>query len=331
MKKKDEIIGRVADLEKKYNLTGTTPIGVLKHAIQAEWNTLEKLYAQLEKSPVEAANCKNRLETSLKDHNNLLVIQRLEELAAMPVEEAGKSYLENWAIEGVQVNISDDMKPLEINWEARLKIKPADYVKTVHPNIYKGISDRCCVFADNVAKFVFKDDGASVTRNGLSAAYKNFAKSIGFDVPASKLSKNVLSQQLQSIVNAIFPGLGLKVVNPDITHIMHGILIAKTSVDGGSFQSKAESTVIDYVVTAAYHRYFGLAYPHQNQTNGEKAPLSGNQEANPAKPTAKQEKREEFFSRIGDRTAEAEHQANAASERKESADAASNVDGAVKS
>lgn len=198
--------------------------------------------------------------------------ERLEALAKMPYRDAFLDYLRTQCVKGYRVATTKDGN-YELDSEASVYLDAYDFISTLCSADLNGIIDACCIFVDNVARFAISD-AAAVSKNSLHQTYIDLRKRKGWDVEKSKLSKTVLAEQMTEIAKMISCGVAPKMLNADVTYVMHGVIQSKDEADAaGKFVKRDERTVVRFVFRALYTRYNNLAYDFQDTTRATKGAL----------------------------------------------------------
>ena len=281
---------KAEELRKKYGFTGECP-AVFAANIQRVFGTFRDYVAE--------GHTEDEVSIALKPVNDAISMfndearrERLEQLEAMPRNDAVADFMRTQCVKGFTIGKNKE-KVWEITDDDAVAVSPYDMVKSLFPVEKAAITDACCIFADNVAKWHFKDDEASaVNRKGLSPQYVALRKRMGWDINVKRCSKSTLAAQLTKIVAWVCPGLDITMINPDVTFLETSIIQGKSIADkAGSYTMRNEETIVNFLYRAAYTRYNKLPYEFQTQTRAEKNPESvkankdmAEAEAKPAKP-----------------------------------------------
>lgn len=198
--------------------------------------------------------------------------ERLEAMAKMPYRDAFLDYLRTQCVKGYRITTTKD-GAYELDSEASVYLDAYDFISAMCSADMNGIIDACCIFVDNVARFAISD-AAAISKNSLHQTYIDLRERKGWNVEKSKLSKTTLAEQMTEIAKMISCGVAPKMLNADVTYIMHGVIQAKDEADSaGKFVKRDERTVVRYVFRALYTRYNNLAYDFQDTTRSAKGAL----------------------------------------------------------
>jgi len=261
------------ELRNKYGFTGDCP-AVFAANIQRVFGIFRAF--------VEEGHTDEEITLALKPVNDAISLfndearrERLEQLEAMPQADAVRDFMRTQCVKGFTVGRNKD-KAWEITEDTAVAVSPYDMVKSLFPVEKATITDACCIFADNVAKWHFKNDEKSaVNRKGLSEQYIALRKRMGWEINAAKCSKSALAAQLTQIVGWVCPGLDITMINADVTFLETSIIQGKAIADkAGAYTMRNEETIVNYLYRAAYTRFNKLPYDFQSQTRGEKTPES---------------------------------------------------------
>lgn len=224
-------------------------------------------------------------------YNDNARYERLDELSDMKAKDAVKDYLRTQFVDGL-VLTNSKKEGWCIAKTGEVMLDPNDFIAELFPTEMNGILDAVCIFADNLARFSFKDDGAKISRKSMSAAYVQMRERMGWDTPTDKLSWAVLTDQLNELAKMITCGVAPKMFRADTKFIDRAAIGVKDAGNkAGSFQTREEKTILRFVFRAIYTRYNGLAYAWQNDSRAvSQTPLS----AGANKAMAENPKSEEF-------------------------------------
>lgn len=205
--------------------------------------------------------------------NDEMRMERIEQLSQMKYQDALKDFIRTQFVSGLAFGKVDDVWGFHTTEEVAVDFY--DVLSVLNKPALPGIMDACAIYMDNLARFELKDDSAHIAASPISAEYKALRTRMKWDAPADGMSKNVLARQLNEIAHMVFAGAEPKMINPDVTYISRGILVAKNNANvAGSFQLRDEKTMLRYLFRAVYTRTNGLAYDFQNDTRADKNPLS---------------------------------------------------------
>lgn len=208
-------------------------------------------------------------------YNDNARYERLDELSDMKAKDAVKDYLRTQFVDGL-VLTNSKKEGWCIAKTGEVMLDPNDFIAELFPTEMNGILDAVCIFADNLARFSFKDDGAKISRKSMSGSYAEMRKRKGWDTPTDKLSWACLARQLDDVCKMITCGVAPKMLTVDVKFIDRAAIGVKDAGNkAGSFQTREEKTILRFVFRAIYTRYNGLAYEWQNDSRAvSKAPLT---------------------------------------------------------
>ena len=202
-------------------------------------------------------------------YNDLMRWQRLDVLATLKPKDAFKEMLSTQCVTGIKVGNNKDTG-VEIQ-NADVAISAYDFYKELFSLELQPIEDMCCIFADNIAKFVIGDDDAYMTKDSIHPSYHKMRTEKGWNIPAKELNYSTLARQLSEIAKVISFGTCGKMINADVKYIQYGTIGTKDQADKeGSYVIRAESTIINLIFRAIYTRVNGKAYCFQAQTRATK-------------------------------------------------------------
>lgn len=207
--------------------------------------------------------------------------ERLDELRDMKAKDAAKTkdavkeYLRTQFVDGL-VLTNSKKEGWCVAKTNEVMLDPNDFIAELFPTEMNGILDSVCIFADNLARFSFKDDSAKISRRSMSAAYVQMRERKGWDTPTDKLSWAVLTDQLNELAAMITCGVAPKMFRADTKFIDRAAIGVKDAGNkAGSFQTREEKTILRFVFRAIYTRYNGLSYAWQNDSRAvSQTPLS---------------------------------------------------------
>lgn len=222
--------------------------------------------------------------------NDEMRMERIEQLSKMKYQDAMKDFLRTQFVSGLAFGKVENVWGFHATEE--IAVDFYDVLSVLNKPAIPGIMDAACIYMDNLAKFEFKDDGAHIAATPISAGYVALRARMKWDIPADGMSKNVLARQLNELAHMVFAGAEPKMINPDVTYITKGIILAKDESDkAGSYQLRDEKTMLKYLFRAVYTRTNGLAYGFQNDTRADKNPMSVAHNKAMAEAPAKTEKK----------------------------------------
>lgn len=202
-------------------------------------------------------------------YNDLMRWQRLDVLATLKPKDAFKEMLSTQCVTGIKVGSNKDTG-VEIQ-KADVAISAYDFYKELFSLELQPIEDMCCIFADNVAKFVTGKDDAHMTKDSMHQTYVKMRDDKGWNLSAEELNYSTLARQLSEIAKVISFGTCEKMINADVKYVQYGTIGTKDQANkAGSFVIRAESTIINLIFRAIYTRVNGKAYDFQIQTNATK-------------------------------------------------------------
>lgn len=203
-------------------------------------------------------------------YNDLMRWQRLDVLATLKPKDAFKEMLSTQCVTGVKVGNNKD-SGVEIQ-KADVAISAYDFYKELFSLERQTIEDMCCIFADNVAKFVMGDDDVHITKDSMHQTYVKMRNDRGWNLSADEMTYSCLARQLSEVAKVISFGTCDKMINADVKYVQYGTIGTKDQANKeGSFVTRNESTIINLIFRAIYTRVNGKAYGFQVQTGATKA------------------------------------------------------------
>lgn len=277
------------EIANAYNTTHKTTLGV-KAALEADMSEKFAHFQTFMQSPHTEEDVTAALKpvrTAIEVVNDEVRMQRLESLDGMKHKDAVLDYLRTQKVQGVKLEEKEGIYSIV---SSAVVLDSYDFISHICSVDLNGIIDSCCIFADNVAKYEFNEETA-ISKNSMHASYIDLRKRKGWDIPKSKMSKNVLAAQMTEIVNFISNNIGLRMINADVVFVKNGIIEAKDEADkAGKLLIRDERTIVRMIFRAMYTRYNGLAYPFQTKTRAEKSALTTKANKDMAEAPAKVEK-----------------------------------------
>lgn len=284
----DEIAAQVNAVRKASNPeTKELPVkDALVYDLNAKWAVFER-FMDKPRTEEEVAQALSPVRAALNIVNDEVRMERLESMQKMAFKEAFLDYMRTQCVTGYRVKTEGETYLLD--GEASVYLDAYDVVSALYTADLNGIIDSCCIFADNVARFAIGED-ASISKNSLHQSYIDLRNRKGWNVPKSKLSKSVLAEQMTEICKFISGGISPKMLNPDVTFVLNGIIQAKDEADSaGKFVKRDERTVVRFIFRALYTRYNNLAYSFQDTTRASKGALGAKNNKAMAEPPAEKE------------------------------------------
>ena len=261
------------ELRNKYGFTGDCP-AVFAANIQRVFGIFHAY--------VEEGHTDEEISIAVKPVNDAIALfndearrERLEQLESMPQADAVKDFMCTQCVKGFTVG-KDKENGWQVSEDDSVAVSAFDMVKSLFPVEKAGIIDACCIIADNIVKWHFKNDEKSaVNRKGLSEHYISLRKRRGWEINVTKCSKSALAKQLTEIVGMVCPGLEINMINADVTFLETSIIQGKSVADkAGSYTLRNEETIVNFLYRAAFTRYNKLPYDFQNGTRADKTPAS---------------------------------------------------------
>lgn len=238
--------------------------------LSAEWAKFEQFLDQ-PRTEEEITIALTPVRNAISFINDEIRQERLEAMAKMPYRDAFLDYLRTQCVKGYRVKTNGD--DMELDADASITLDAYDFISALCSADLNGIIDACCIFVDNVARFAISDS-AAISKNSMHQTYIDLRKRKGWDLDKAKLSKTTLAAQMTEVAKMISCGVAPKMLNADVTYIMHGVIQAKDEADAaGKFVKRDERTVVRYVFRALYTRYNNLAYDFQDTTRATKGAL----------------------------------------------------------
>ena len=225
---------------------------------------------------------------------------RLEELKAMPENEAAAAYLADRTVTGLVHGFEDDVLKLDT---ALVTLDAIDYFDTMIGTLRNNVMDAVCIFADNVARMKSHKDGARISKASAHATYIQMRKDKGWDWPLDgpedkRMSWNKLAEQMTTIVRWIY-GKDMPEMHKADARFVGDTLMDTNGDDKnccnktGEYIVRDEKTIIRALTMAVKTHIENKPYTVTNKTrlgDGSKSALS--KEANKA--MAESGKSEEF-------------------------------------
>lgn len=259
----------VAKINERLNTTMPAKEAFEKQ-LSAEWAKFEQ-FCDVPRTEEEITLALTPVRNAISFINDEIRQERLEALAKMSYRDAFLDYLRTQCVKGYRVKTNGD--DMELDAEATVSLDAYDFISALCSADLNGVIDACCIFVDNVARFAISDS-AAISKNSMHQTYVDLRKRKGWDLDKSKLSKTVLAAQMTEVAKMISCGVAPKMLNADVTYIMHGVIQAKDEADAaGKFVKRDERTVVRYVFRALYTRYNNLAYDFQDTTRATKGAL----------------------------------------------------------
>lgn len=244
----------------------------------AHLSMLNAMYADSKKSDstitdADVDMCVLDVVNALTDYNDEIALQTFEKYADMSYSEAFMLYLGDQTAKGKRLNKKEDNgSTIYVINEAPIKIMFNDFLEVTNSALYNTLADYCCIFVDNLAKFTTGTDKTGyVTSVALSESYKELRKKKNWELgtPEKAINKTQLATQLTEIIADILPkGMTLKMINADVTFMLHSAIITKdTPNKEGKFVMRRESTVMNFIFRTIWHRYNKKPYDFQSESN----------------------------------------------------------------
>ncbi len=253
----------------------------LEKELSARWAEFEQ-FMDSPRTEEEIAIALVPVRAAVSIVNDELRMERLEALKKLPYKDAVLDYLRTQCVTGY--SIAKTSEEYSLDAKTSIYLDAYDFVAELCSADLNGIIDACCIFADNVARFAIGDD-AAISKNSMHETYIELRKRKGWDVQKSKLSKSVLASQMTEICKFISCGIAPKMLNPDVTFVVNGIIQAKDKADAaGQFVKRDERTVVRFIFRAMYTRYNNLAYGFQDTTRASKGALGVKRNKDMAEP-----------------------------------------------
>lgn len=244
----------------------------------AHLSTLNAVYADSKKSDSTITNTDVDMRVldvtnALADYNDEIKLQTLEKYVGMSYSEAFMLYLADQTAKGKRLATKDDNgNTIYVINETPIKIMFNEFLEVTSSALYNTLADYCCIFVDNLAKFTTGTDKTGyVTSVTLSDSYKELRKKKNWELgtPEKALNKTQLATQLTEIIADILPkGMTLKMINADVTFMLHSAIITKDTLNKeGKFVMRRESTVMNYIFRTIWHRYYKKPYDFQSESS----------------------------------------------------------------
>lgn len=254
----------------RFNGDTRTDAEVLRNHADGELAIYKNLVADGTRTSAETLAAIAPVKDACGLYNDLMRWQRLDVLATLKPKDAFKEMLSTQCVTGIKVGNNKD-SGVEIQ-KADVAISAYDFYKGLFSLELQPIEDMCCIFADNIAKFVIGDDDAHMTKDSIHPSYHKMRTEKGWNIPAKELTYSSLSRQLSEIAKVISFGTCDKMINADVKYIQYGTIGTKDQANKeGSFVIRNESTIINLVFRAIYTRVNGKAYGFQAQTAATKS------------------------------------------------------------
>lgn len=264
----------LTNLAKDYNLHFGTELPareVFEKHLSAEWAKFIQ-YTDEPRTEDEMAVAILPVRNAVSICNDEYLNERLEELGAMTHRDAILDYLRTQCVPGWRVKPSESGFDLESG--ASVYLDAYDVINTICSADLGSVIDACCIFADNVARFVVSDS-TSISKNSMHQTYLDLRSRKGWDMAKAQMSKNSLAKQMTEICKFISCGVSPEMHKSDVTFVMHGIIQAKDKADSaGAMVKRDERTIVRYIFRAMYTRYNQLAYEFQDTTRASKGALT---------------------------------------------------------
>lgn len=243
-----------------------------EHHLSAEWAKFTKFMDE-PRTDDEANVAIMPVRAAVSICNDEYLMERLEEMEKMTHRDAILDYLRTQCVPGWRI------KPAEIGAfalesGAAVYLDAYDVISTICSADLGGIIDACCIFADNVARFVISDS-AAISKNSMHQTYLDLRKRKGWDMEKAQMSKTSLAKQMTEICKFISCGVAPEMRKSDVTYVMHGIIQAKDKADSaGGMVKRDERTIVRYIFRALYTRYNKLSYEFQDTTRASKGAMT---------------------------------------------------------
>ena len=292
MLKREGLNSRAEELRRSLKIEGTN-VDVFKSNVTAAYTKFKAVLMTPEVTDAEVNAAKSPVNTAISELNDEMRMQRIEELCKLPYTDALREHMSNQNVSGLALK-----NDRECGWTVvpadDVKVEFYDLLEDLCPTEINGIIDACCIFADNLVKWHFKDsEKMLVDRKELSEGYKSLRKRMGWEIDdISKVGKGYMADQLNALVKLIFRGIDVKMVKTDVAFIETGAInVGKDrGNEAGYFIFRKESTVVNLIFRAVYTRYNKLVYSSKSELRTEKdaLTLAGNKAM--AEPPAVKEK-----------------------------------------
>lgn len=261
------------NLRNEGKLTGTNA-EVFHQNIGAEYAKFVK-FCKTPRTDDEIEVALAPLRNAIGLYNDEMRSERLEAMQEMKPKEAMQDYLRTQCVTGFKLTNDKDLGYV-VDPDEKVELDAYDFISTMCPVELNGIMDAACIFADNLARFEIKDDGAAISKKSLSEGYIAMRQRMGWDISMEDLSLGVLAKHMDEVCKMITFGIAPKMQSTDVKYINHAVIIAKSKADtAGTFQTRDEKTILRHMFRAIYTRYHKLPYNWQTSTRGEdKTPLT---------------------------------------------------------
>lgn len=276
MLKREGLNSRAEELRRSLKTEGTNE-DVFKSNVMAAYTQFKAVLMTPEVTDAEINAAKSPVNTAISEFNDEMRMQRIEELCKLPYTDALREHLGNQNVSGLALKNDKDHGWVIVPADD-VKVEFYDLLEDLCPVEINGIIDACCIFADNLVKWHFKDsEKMLVDRKELSEGYKSLRKRMGWEIDdISKVGKGYMTDQLNALVKLIFRGIDVKMVKTDVAFIETGAInVGKDrGNEAGSFIFRKESTVVNLIFRAVYTRYNKLVYSSKTELRTEKDALS---------------------------------------------------------
>lgn len=248
--------------------TTSTDAQILYADATAALATFKAYCGEASRTPEEVTAALVPVRTAVEWYNCQMRCDRLDTLSTMKPQEAVADYVRTQCVTGLKI-ATEKETGYKIEESKTVELDAYDFVETICSADLNGILDACCIFADNVARYDTRDDGAHVSKKSASETYVSLRKRKGWDVEAKDLNLTILAQQLTELANMIsFGSLNIRMQSTDVKFIRLAVFQGKSKADcAGAVQIRDEKTIIRFVFRAMYTRFNSKPYEWQTQTN----------------------------------------------------------------
>lgn len=246
----------------KFNLVSYTNVGAKEafgNYLLREWKKLERLMEGSHEEKEIASALKN-VQDIISILNDELRRERLEAMEKMSYQDAFADYLSTQCVTGYRIGVDKDHYVLDTN--AEIGIDAYDVLTALCGADLEGILDACCIFADNVARYMVNDSTA-VSRRSTQTSYLELRVRNGWDIPKAKLSKTKLAEQLTEVCKMMSGGVCQRMSSSDVGFIMVSVVHLNNA---GKIIQRNDRTIVRFIFRAMYTRYHHLSYGFQNNT-----------------------------------------------------------------
>lgn len=146
-----------------------------------------------------------------------------------------------------------------------LDVNTFEMIQILFPSEYRAIVDACCILADNIEKWHFKDQDKTISiRSRNSENYLSLKRRMNWEVQANKVGKTALAKQFTSIVQFFLRDKAPVMIGADITYLdlsLHQYIDVPHAI--GTPKRLDEISIVNYVFRAIYVRYNHIGYGFQ--------------------------------------------------------------------